>query len=170
MTGTGERAPRGDAACWVTKRAAAPRCGLRCALGETADDLGRRAQDVYEQGRTTATKVGRNIQRGYHSSAEQVENAMEEYPLAVGIGFAALGALIGVLLPGTRREGRTSCWASSQMNWSRQPKKKAKNCFNAAKQSRNASPRARWKKPGSRASRQKQWVREYPTSPEKSER
>ena len=29
---------------------------------------------------------------------------MEEYPLAVGIGFAALGALIGVLLPRTRRE------------------------------------------------------------------
>ena len=71
---------------------------------QTAEDLGRRAQDVYEQGRTTATKVGRNIQRGYHSSTEQVENAMEEYPLAVGIGFAALGALIGVLLPGTRRE------------------------------------------------------------------
>ena len=74
------------------------------AANQTAEDLGRRAQDVYEQGRTTATKVGRNIQRGYHSSAEQVENAMEEYPLAVGIGFAALGALIGVLLPGTRRE------------------------------------------------------------------
>ena len=74
------------------------------AANQTAEDLGRRAQDVYEQGRTTATKVGRNIQRGYHSSAEQVENAMEEYPLAVGIGFAALGALIGVLLPGTCRE------------------------------------------------------------------
>ena len=38
-----------------------------------------------------------NIQRGYNSSAEQMENAMEEYPLAVGFGFAALGALIGVL-------------------------------------------------------------------------
>jgi hypothetical protein len=29
---------------------------------------------------------------------------MEEYPLAVVIGYAALGALIGVLLPRTRRE------------------------------------------------------------------
>jgi hypothetical protein len=29
---------------------------------------------------------------------------MEEYPLAVGFGFAALEALIGVLLPRTRRE------------------------------------------------------------------
>ena len=74
------------------------------AANQTAEDLGRRAQKVYQEGRSTATKVGRNIQRGYHSSAEQLENAMEEYPLAVGIGFAALGALIGVLLPRTRRE------------------------------------------------------------------
>ena len=78
------------------------------AMGEsatqTAEGLGRGAQDVYEQGRSTAAKVGRNIERGYHSTTEQVENAMDEYPLAVGVGFAALGALIGVLLPGTRRE------------------------------------------------------------------
>ena len=74
------------------------------AANQTADDLGRRAKDVYHQGRSSATKVGRNIQRGYHSGTEQLENAMEEYPLAVGFGFAALGALIGVLLPRTRRE------------------------------------------------------------------
>ena len=74
------------------------------AANVAADDLGRRAQDVYQQGRSTGLNVSRNIQRGYHSSAEQLENAMEEYPLAVGIGFAALGALVGVLLPRTRRE------------------------------------------------------------------
>ena len=74
------------------------------AANQTAEDLGRRAQNAYQQGRSSATKVGRNIQRGYHSSAEQLENAMEEYPLAVGFGFAALGALIGVLLPRTRQE------------------------------------------------------------------
>ena len=74
------------------------------AASRTAEDLGRHAQDVYQQGRSRATSVGRNIQRGYRSSAEQMESAMEEYPLAVGFGFAALGALIGVLLPRTRRE------------------------------------------------------------------
>ena len=74
------------------------------AASRTAEDFGRHAQDVYEQGRSSATKVGHSIQRGYHSSTEQMENAMEEYPLAVGFGFAALGALIGVLLPRTRRE------------------------------------------------------------------
>ena len=74
------------------------------AATEAAEDVGRHAQEVYKEGRSTARKIGRSIESGYHSSAEQLENAMEEYPLAVGIGFAALGALIGVLLPRTRRE------------------------------------------------------------------
>ena len=74
------------------------------AATEAAEDVGRRAQEVYQEGRSTARKIGRSIEGGYHSSAEQLENAIEEYPLAVGIGFAALGALIGVLLPRTRRE------------------------------------------------------------------
>ena len=69
-----------------------------------AEDAGRRAQQVYQEGRSTALKIGRSIESGYYSGAEKVENAMEEYPLAVGIGFAALGALFGVLLPPTRRE------------------------------------------------------------------
>ena len=74
------------------------------AASEAAEDVGRRAQEVYQEGRSTALKMGRSIESGYHSSAKQLENAMEDYPLAVGIGFAALGALIGVLLPCTRRE------------------------------------------------------------------
>ena len=74
------------------------------AATKAAEDAGRRAQQVYEEGQSTARKIGHSIESGYHSSAEQLENAMEEYPLAVGIGFAALGALIGVLLPRTRRE------------------------------------------------------------------
>ena len=113
--------------------------------------------------------VGRNIQRGYQSSAAQVENAMEEYPLAVGIGFAALGCpnwcASSTHPPGGRVTGRAV--GSTR---ARQRKKKAKNCSNAEKQSRNASLKARWKKPGSRASRQKRSVRRYPNSPEKSAR
>lgn len=78
------------------------------ALGEAATDaaenVSKRARKAYQEGRSTTLKVGRSLESGYHSSAEQLENAVEEYPLAVGIGFAALGALIGVLLPRTRRE------------------------------------------------------------------
>jgi ElaB/YqjD/DUF883 family membrane-anchored ribosome-binding protein len=77
-------------------------------LGEAAsgaaENLTRRAQDVYSQGRSTAARVGQGMQQGYRSSAEQLDMAMNDYPLAVAIGFAAAGALFGVLLPRTRRE------------------------------------------------------------------
>jgi ElaB/YqjD/DUF883 family membrane-anchored ribosome-binding protein len=85
------------------------------AATEAAEDVGRRAQKVYQEGRSTARKIGDSIESGYHSSAEQLENAMEEYPLAVGIGFAALGALIGVLLPRTRREDELLGQQSDQL-------------------------------------------------------
>ena len=77
-------------------------------LGEAAsgaaENLTRRAQDVYSQGRSTAVKVGHGVQQGYRSGAEQLEIAMRDYPLAVAMGFAAAGALFGVLLPRTRPE------------------------------------------------------------------
>lgn len=74
------------------------------AANEAAENVSKGAQKAYQGGRSTTLEIGRSIESGYHSSAEQLENAMEEYPLAIGIGFAALGALIGVLLPRTRRE------------------------------------------------------------------
>jgi ElaB/YqjD/DUF883 family membrane-anchored ribosome-binding protein len=80
------------------------------ALGEAAsgaaENLTRRAQDVYSQGRSTAVKVGHGVQQGYRSGAEQLEIAMRDYPLAVAMGFAAAGALFGVLLPRTRPEDK----------------------------------------------------------------
>ena len=78
------------------------------ALGDTAseaaENLTRRAQDVYSQGRSTAVRIGEGMQQGYRSGADQLDMAMREYPLAVAIGFAAAGALFGVLLPRTRPE------------------------------------------------------------------
>jgi ElaB/YqjD/DUF883 family membrane-anchored ribosome-binding protein len=89
------------------------------AIGEVAsgaaENLTRRAQDVYSQGRSTAARVGEGMQQGYRSGAEQLEVAMREYPLAVAIGFAAAGALFGVLLPRTRREDELMGEKSDQL-------------------------------------------------------
>ena len=74
------------------------------AASEAAEGVGRRTHEVYEQGRSTGVRMSDSIQRGYRSGTEQLEIAMQEYPLAVGLSFAALGALVGVLLPHTRRE------------------------------------------------------------------
>jgi ElaB/YqjD/DUF883 family membrane-anchored ribosome-binding protein len=71
---------------------------------EAAGELGQRAQQAYQEGRSSARKLGGRLESGYRAGSEQLENALEQYPLALGVGFAALGALIGVLLPPTRGE------------------------------------------------------------------
>lgn len=71
------------------------------AAQEKLSDLGHAA---VEQSRSVGRTVAHGVQSGYTAGAEQFQTAIEEYPLAVGIGFAALGALVGVLLPRTRRE------------------------------------------------------------------
>ena len=85
------------------------------AASEAAENLTRRAQDVYSQGRSTAVRVGEGMQQGYRSGAEQLERAMREYPLAVAIGFAAAGALFGVLIPRTRPEDKLMGEKSDQL-------------------------------------------------------
>ena len=92
------------AASEVAEAAKEKASALGEAASQAADNLARRAQDVYSQGRSTAERVGYEMQQGYRSGAEQLEMAMREYPLAVAIGFAAAGALFGVLLPRTRPE------------------------------------------------------------------
>jgi ElaB/YqjD/DUF883 family membrane-anchored ribosome-binding protein len=85
------------------------------AASEAAENISRRAQEVYNQGRSAALRTSHGIQEGYRSSAEQLEIAMREYPLAVGLGFAAAGALFGVLLPRTRQEDQLMGQKSDQI-------------------------------------------------------
>ena len=138
------------------------------AASEAVEDVGRRAQEVYQEGRSTALKMGRSIESGYHSSAKQLENAMEDYPLAVGIGFAALGALIGVLLPRTRREDELLGEQSDQLV--KATKEKGQELLERGKVVAERVLRAPWRKPSSRASRQKPRVRRYLDWREKLER
>ena len=94
---------------------------------------------------------------------------MEEYPLAVGIGFAALGALIGVLLPRTRREDELLGEQSDQLvEGDERERPRIARAWQSSRA--NAWLRAPWKRPGSRASRQKRRVRRYLNLPGKSER
>ena len=85
------------------------------AASEAAENLTRRAQDAYSQGRSTAVRVSQGVQHGYRSGAEHLEMAMKDYPLAVALGFAAAGALLGVLLPRTRPEDELMGEKSDQL-------------------------------------------------------
>jgi ElaB/YqjD/DUF883 family membrane-anchored ribosome-binding protein len=93
-----------DAASEVAGAAKEKASALGDTAGHAAENLTRRAQDVYSQGRSTAVRIGEGMQQGYRSGAEQLDMAMRDYPLALAIGFAAAGALFGVLLPRTRPE------------------------------------------------------------------
>ena len=138
------------------------------AASHAAEDMGRRAQNVYQQSSSTALAVGRNLQRGYQSSAEKLENAMEEYPLAVGIGFAALGALIGVLLPRTRREDELLGEQSDQLV--KATKEKGEELLQRGKAVAQRVGESALEEAGRRASRQRQLALRSPNLPEKSER
>jgi ElaB/YqjD/DUF883 family membrane-anchored ribosome-binding protein len=101
----------GDVADTAKEKASA----LGDAASKTAENLTRRAQDVYSRGRATAVRVGEEVQQGYQTGTQQLETAMQEYPLAVAIGFAAVGALLGVLLPRTRPEDELMGEKSDQL-------------------------------------------------------
>jgi len=74
------------------------------AVHDVADTVGQRTHEYYEQGRSAGRRLSHGLEVGYQSGAEQFQSAVHEYPLGVGIGFAAIGALLGLLLPRTRRE------------------------------------------------------------------
>jgi hypothetical protein len=62
------------------------------------------ARTLVEGGRNTVAKARSGLADGYRASAEQFGKAVEEYPLGLGLAFAALGALVGLSLPHTRKE------------------------------------------------------------------
>ena len=77
-------------------------------LADTGHALHEKGEQVvhqiHETGKTALAKARHGIADGYQASAERFGHAVEEYPLAVGVAFAALGLLAGISLPHTRKE------------------------------------------------------------------
>jgi len=67
------------------------------AAHSAADRLKSGARDVYSRSQEGSREV-------YSTGVERFQGAVEESPLGVGLGFAALGALVGLLMPHTRHE------------------------------------------------------------------
>ena len=64
---------------------------------EGAGEWGDKAGELYTSGKQTAKDK-------FSGGVEMLRGAMDDYPLAMGAAFLALGALAGVVLPPTRRE------------------------------------------------------------------
>jgi hypothetical protein len=59
--------------------------------------------------------MGHQAERAYQRSREGFEHAVDDYPLAVGAGFAALGVLAGLAMPRTRYEDKMMGDASDRV-------------------------------------------------------
>lgn len=73
--------------------------------GHVVQDKAEHAAHAISDGtKATLDKARRGIAEGYHTGADQFGRAVEESPLGVAVAFAALGALVGLALPHTRKE------------------------------------------------------------------
>jgi ElaB/YqjD/DUF883 family membrane-anchored ribosome-binding protein len=77
---------------------------LRGSAEQAARTARYRASNVIDRSRDRTHYIRHNLKSGYSVGTEKFTGAVREYPLGVGIGFAALGALMGLLLPHTRKE------------------------------------------------------------------
>lgn len=81
--------------------------GVADKIGEWSGRAGDMAGQVGEWASHTRHRVGHmghQVHSGYQTGCQQAAEAINEYPLAVGFGVLALGALVGLALPNTRRE------------------------------------------------------------------
>lgn len=72
------------------------------AYSDTASEMTHRALD---RSKSTAHRLTREIAHGYETGTRSFSRAVEHSPLGVGVAFAALGALVGLALPHSRKEG-----------------------------------------------------------------
>jgi len=77
---------------------------LGAKLHDAKDRLGEQAHVALDRSKSAAIHVGQDLKEGYHVAGEKFTKTCDEYPLAVGVAFAALGALAGLFIPATRRE------------------------------------------------------------------
>lgn len=70
---------------------------------ESASEFGHRTLDL---GKSSIRKLGREVVHGYQVGTESFTRAVDGNPLGVGLAFAALGALVGLSLPHSRREDK----------------------------------------------------------------
>jgi hypothetical protein len=78
--------------------------GIGESVSSAAGSTRARLGETYQRGRISGADLGPNLQGTYSRGEERFSRAVDDYPLAVGVGMLGLGLLAGLLLPNTRYE------------------------------------------------------------------
>jgi hypothetical protein len=73
-------------------------------LHESTDHLSHQAHHAMDEGKLAVRRLTNEVKEGYQLGTRRFGRACDDYPLAVGVGFAALGVLAGLAIPRTRAE------------------------------------------------------------------
>ncbi len=84
-------------------------------IHEAKGRLEERTHDALDRSKVAVREVGQDLKEGYHTVEKKFAMACDEYPLAVGLGFAALGAVVGLIIPRTRGEDELMGERSDQL-------------------------------------------------------
>jgi uncharacterized protein DUF3618 len=71
-----------------------------------ARSAGNAVTEGVRRGRRAGSDATRDLQKGYDYAGDRFQDAVEEYPLAVAVGFLGVGLVTGLLLPRTRQEDK----------------------------------------------------------------
>ena len=73
-------------------------------IHETADRMGQSARTALDSGKAGAGHLLGELRHGYDLGSDKLSRSCNEYPLAVGLACAAAGALVGLVIPRSKRE------------------------------------------------------------------
>lgn len=105
---TGEQDWHGGTAAGMGAKMKDAGANLKARASEKMENVRRKAAERTEWLRHKAAEKGAHLKEsaahGYEQGVDAFKRTADEHPLAVGVGFLALGVLAGILLPSTRKE------------------------------------------------------------------
>lgn len=84
-------------------------------LHHAASAVSSQAHHAMDHTKSAARRITHELKDGYEIGTRRFGRACDEYPLAVGLAMAAMGALVGLALPRSRQEDRLMGESSDRM-------------------------------------------------------
>ena len=101
-------------------------------IHESVDRIGQRARTALDSGKAGAGHLLGELRHGYDLGSDKLSRSCNEYPLAVGLACAAAGALVGLVIPRSKREDELMGPQSDEML--AEAKEKAGELFDKGKE------------------------------------